>query len=347
MTSENGGRVFKPSWIDGFNNWLERQRLRPWILYVILGIAMILVQILFLWTDSASFADELLPVIVFNGLAVPYLLAMIRQLDNQAMHALKSMRPVLKLSTEEFNVYKFRIANMPFLAPLLAGLAMTVFTILFPLVASEPERYAALEQLSVFTIVYHIIDKSSAFLFGVVLYHTIRQLRLVNAINSNDIRINIFQLRPVQSFSRLTASTALALVIFFYGWMFINPELLADPAILGVSLLFTALAVLVFVWPLWSVHRLMVVEKEKALNEIELHFEAIFAKFNQQVADDDYTAAEKLNGTIMSLEIQHNKVNAVPTWPWRSETARVVLTAVALPVLLMILQFFVQQALGQ
>jgi hypothetical protein len=235
---------------------------------------------------------------------------------------------------------------MPFFAPLLAGMAMTLFAILFPLVASEPESYAALEQLSLFSIVYHLIDKGSAFLFGVIVYHTVRQLILVNAINSTAIRVNIFQLRPLQSFSRLTASTALVLLIFFYGWILINPELLADSAILGVSMFFTVLAVLVFVWPLWSVHRLMVVEKEHALQEIELQFATIFTKFNQHVAGDDYAAAEKLNATIMSLEIQYNKIDALPTWPWRTETARIVVTAVALPVLLMIAQLFVQQALG-
>lgn len=347
MTSKNGSEAFRLSWIDRFNNWVEQLRVRPWIFYAGLGIALILVQILFLWLDGGSLVIELLPVIVFNGLAVPYLLAMIRALDNQAVQALQGMRSVLMMSTEEFNAYRIKIANMPFLAPLLAGLAMTLFATLFPLIASEPERYAALGQLSMFTIVFHLIDKSSAFLFGVVIYHTIRQLGIVNDVNSNYVRINIFRLRPVKAFSRLTASTTIGLVVFFYGWMVINPELLGDPAILGVSLVFTALVVLLFVWPLWGVHRLMVAEKVRALQEIELQFEDIFTEFNKHVVENDYAAAEKLNGTIMSLEIQHNKVSAVPTWPWRSETARVVVTAVALPILLMIVQFFVQQALGR
>jgi hypothetical protein len=345
MASEKVGKTFKPSWIDRFNDWVERLPLRPWIFYTGLGVALILVQILFLWLDGGSYTSELLPVIVFNGLAVPYLLGLLQLLDNQALSALENMKSVLSLSQEAFETYKFRIANMPFLAPLLAGLAMTLFVILLPLVAREPQRYAALDQLSFFTIVYQVVDISSAFLFGVVLYHTIRQLRLVYAINSSYIQVNIFQLRPVQAFSRLTASTALGLVIFFYGWLFINPELLADPAILIVYLLFTGLAVLVFVWPLWGMHSLMVLEKEQALQKIEQQLEILFKKFNHYVSAEDYEAAQALNGTIMSLEIQHNKVNAMPTWPWRSETARIVLTAVALPILLMIVQFFVQQVI--
>ena len=346
MMVENSAEVFNPSWIDRFNSWVGQLRIRPWVFYLVLGIGLILLQVLFLWLDSGTLAIELLPVIIFNGLAVPYLLALIWILDQQALQGLESMKPVLRMANEGYETIERKISTMPFLAPLLAGLAMTAFAILLPLIASEPARYAALDHLSLFSFVYHIIDKSSAFLFGVILYHTIRQLRLVNIINSNYVHVNIFQLRPVQAFSKLTASTALGLLAFYYGWIIINPELLADPAILGISLMFTILAVLVFVWPLWSVHRMMVIEKEHALNEIELQFEALFEKFNGFVAKDDYAAAEKLNGTIMSLEIQHNKVNAVPTWPWRSETARIVLTAVALPVLLMILQFFVQQAIG-
>lgn len=345
MASGNGGEIFKPSWIDRFTDWVGRLPVRPWIFYMALGIGLVLVQIVFLWLDGGSLRSELLPVIVFNGLAVPYLLVLIWILDNQALTALERMKSVLDLSQPEFEAYKARIATMPFLAPLLAGLAMVIFAGLLPLVAMEPLRYASLEQLSLFTFVFQIIDKSSAFLFGVVLYHTIRQLRLVYSINSNHIQVNIFQLRPVQAFSRLTASTALGLVIFFYGWIFINPELLADPAILVVSIVFTLLAVLVFVWPLWGMHTLMVSEKEQALHEIEQQFELLFTKFNHCVAAGDYKEAEKLNGTIMSLEIQHKKVNDVPTWPWRSETARIVLTAVALPILLMIVQFFVQQAI--
>ena len=245
MVADNSSEVYKPSWFDRFNDWLAQLRIRPWVVYVALGVALVLVQGFLLWLEGGSFTNELLPVICFNGLAVPYLLALIQLLDDRAVQAMQGMRPVLKMSDEMFDAQKFRIATMPFLTPLLAGLAMMLFAILFPLVASEPGRYAALAQLPLFNVAFQIIDKSSAFLFGVVVYNTIRQLRLVNAISSNYIRVNIFQLRPVQAFSRLTAATAVGLVIFFYGWLWINPDLLADPAILGVSLLSPS-------WPCWS-----------------------------------------------------------------------------------------------
>jgi hypothetical protein len=92
----------------------------------------------------------------------------------------------------------------------------------------------------------------------------------------------------------------------------------------------------------------MEAEKERMLHELDLQFGAVFAMFNQRFHvndnDDDYSAIGRLNATISSLEIQHRKIAAIPTWPWRPETVRSVLTAITLPPVLMIVQFLVEQA---
>jgi hypothetical protein len=210
---------------------------------------------------------------------------------------------------------------------------------------TTPIGYAALERLRVFAVVFQVVDRSSAFLFGVIIYHTIRQLRLVNAINSNHLRINLFNLGPSRAFSSLTAATSVGLMFGVYAWMVINPELLTDPASLGFTATITVLAVTVFVWPQYGVHRRMEVAKERALHEIDLRFEAVFAAFDVGLRDEDYAATEELTGTIASLEIQRKTIAAIPTWPWRPEAARFALTAIALPVALMILQFLFERAL--
>lgn len=338
---------YKPSWVDRFNSWAETVPVNVWIFYTILGIVLILFQVFFLWVDRGLYANELLPVIIFNGFAVPFLLAMVYLLDNQAMEALNAMKPMLEMSETEYDDYKYRLSNMPFLVPLIAGLAMVVFVLLMERFFTTPVRYTALEQLPVFTVVFFIVDKGSAFLVGVFLYHNIRQLRLVNAINSHHTRINLFNMRHLHAFSRLTASTAVGFLFFLYLWMLINPELFADPAIFGLIVVMTILAVFIFGWPLWGVHRLLVMEKERALDEIDHNFEAVFSRFNQKIHDNDYVATERLSRTIASLDIQQKRINDIPTWPWRSETARLLLTSIALPIVLMIIQYIVLQALDR
>lgn len=340
-------RAYKSSWIDRFNNWVEKLSIPARIFYILLGLALIVVQMLFLWPEGGLRQAEILPVIIFNGLFTPFLLALIYHLDRQAVTALKNMRPVLDTTESEFNQLEYALAHMPAPLPLAAGVTVLVMVILMEQLGTVPVRYAALEQLPIFAIIYHVVDKSSAFLFGAFIYHTIRQLRLVNTINSNHIRINLFNLGPLRAFSRLTAATAVGLVVGVYAWMLINPELLADPVIFGFGLIITILAVSVFVWPLHALHRSMQAAKERALHEIELQFEAVFSKFNQRFREEDYPALAILNGTISSLEIQHRKIEAIPTWPWSPETVRPTLAAIALPLILTILQFLLGQAFNR
>jgi heme exporter protein D len=340
-------RPYRPSWIDRFTNWVEKLPMREWIFYVGLGLGLICIQMLFLWLDGGLQYDALLPAIIFNAVAIPYGLALIHLLDNQAIKALNSMRPTLAITEPEFDDFQYRLSTMPSRATFIVGLTMVVFLILTERLGIEPVRYAALDDLPIFTIVYHVIDKSTAFVVGTFVYHTIAQLRLVNTIYSNHTRINLFGLKPLYAFSKLTASTAAGLVISVYPWMLINPDLLADPLGLGGTVAFTILAFAVFVLPLVGAHRLMEMEKERMLHELDLQFGAVFAMFNQRFQNndnDDYSTIGRLSGTISSLEIQHRKIKAIPTWPWRPETVRSVITAIALPLVLMILQFFVERA---
>jgi hypothetical protein len=340
MTANSKQRPYAPSWIDRFTDWVEKLPIPAWVFYLGLGLALVLCQMLFLWLEGGlSVAEVLLPVIIFNALLIPFGLALMHLLDSQAVTALNSMRPTLEMTEPEFDKFQYMLSNMPSRPALIAALGTLVFLILTERLWITPVRFAALEQLPIFTVVFHFFDKSPALVFGAFIYHTIRQLRLVNTINSNYLRVSLFDLAPLQAFSKLTASTAVGLVIGVYGWNLINPELLADPMSLGFAVLFTILAVAVFVWPLWGVHRLMEMEKARALREIDRRFEAVFSDFNQFVHDDDYAATERLNGTIASLEIQHRRITAIPTWPWRPETARFAVTAIALPLILTILQF--------
>lgn len=345
MTTNSSERPYKPSVIDRFTDWVENLPVPAWASYTLVGIVLLLIQILFLWLEGGLQAQELLPVIIFNSIATPLLLALIWLLDAQAATALAAMRSALDMTEPVYDDYSYRLSNMPFPAALITGTTLLVFLIVMEQVSAVPSRYAALDSLPVFTWVYQIIDKSSAFMYGVMTYHTIRQLRLVRTINSSHLRISLFDAGPSQAFSRLTATTAVGLMTGIVAWMSLNPDLLASPASVAFTVGFTLLAVAVFVWPLLGAHRLMDSEKARLLRELNARFETVLAEFNRCIREQDYEAADQLNGMITSLDIQHRRISTIPTWPWKPETARIALTAIALPLMLMILQYFVLQAL--
>lgn len=314
------------------------------ILYSLFALALILLQLLLLWMEGGLLDPALVPLIVFNGLLTPFTFALIRFLDVQAGRALESMRPSLELADPALAILRFRLTNMPTGAPLLFGGLLLAFAVLMESLWITPLRYAALDQLPLFSIAFHIVDKSSAFLFGVFAYHTIRQLRLVNTIHRSRLRISLFQLEPTRAFSVVTASTAAGMVVGAYGWLVLNPELLSDPVTVGFLGLVSLTALVVFVWPLMGVHGLMEAEKEGWLKKIDQEFERVFSDFNRGLRDDDYSSLARLNGTIASLEIQRNRIASIPTWPWKPETARFALTTIALPLLFAVLRFLVERA---
>lgn len=329
--------------LDRFTNWDEGPAMRVWIRYAGIALVLILIQVLFLWAEDGLQARALLPVILFNGLFTPFLLALISLLDHQAVAAVQTMKPELAMTEKEFNRYEYRLAHMHPWRVWAAGLTVFILVVLMESLWITPNRYNPLGQLPVFTIVFQVIDKSSAFLFGVFLYHTVRQLLFVNTLLSKHVRINLFQCAPLQAFSKLTASTAIGLVVGVYGWVFINPDLVADPAIIGFAAITTLLAVSVFVLPLYGTHRRMKAARERALQALDLRFESIFGRFNHHFEAGAFDEMENLNGMISSLEIQYRKVKEVPTWPWRIESAQFVLTAVALPLFLAIMQVLFEQ----
>ena len=55
---------------------------------------------------------------------------------------------------------------------------------------------------------------------------------------------------------------------------------------------------------------------------------------------------DQLNGTITSMEIQYNRNKAIPTWPWKPETAQFALNAIVLLLVLAVLRFLAERAFG-
>ncbi len=340
-------RPYEPSWIDRFTDWVGRLSVPEWVVYVGLGLGLIGIQLLFLWLDGGLKFGVLLPVIIFNAFAIPNALALVHLLDHQAVAALKAMRPTLAITEPEFDDLQYRLSTMPSGPTFIVGVSLVALLILTERLGVVPVRYAALDHLPIFRVVYHVIDKAIPFVFGPFVYHSIAQLRLIDAIYSSHARIHLFDLQPLYAFSRVTATTAVGLAVSVYGWMALNPELLSDPVGLAGTVAFTILSVAVFAWPLAGAHRLMQAEKERMLHGLDLQFAEVFATFTQRLNDGDFAAMEALNATIASLDIQHRKVQAIPTWPWRPGTVRSVLGVIALPPVVSAIQLVVERVFGQ
>jgi hypothetical protein len=56
---------------------------------------------------------------------------------------------------------------------------------------------------------------------------------------------------------------------------------------------------------------------------------------------------DELRDAMTSLEIERSALTRIPTWPWQPETLRGLITALLLPVAVLLIQFVLQRAFGQ
>lgn len=177
-------------------------------------------------------------------------------------------------------------------------------------------------------------------LVGVLIYHTLHQLRMVNEIYTKHTRINLFQLGPLYSLSSLTALTAIGIGIPTYLWFQIN-ILSADSSYLSdifQTIVLGIVIVVTFISPLLGAHSLLEKEKQRLNDEVARRMEATIARLHKQIDNDVLDDRAALKETLDGLVTEQGVIQKLRTWPWRTETVGGLGLAFLLPILIWVVQ---------
>ncbi len=340
-------RPYPPSWLHYLSRWVQRLPGPSWAYYLGLWLALVVIQVAVLWIEGVFAVGTLFPAQFFIPAMLVLMLGMVHQLDRRVNAALETLRPVLTFDENGYDLARYRLTTLPALPTLLASVITIGIVLLLGLVSGDsessikavaPSPIAHSFLLAVYWIGWWIV--------GAFIYHTIRQLREINRIYTEHTRVHLFAQRPLYAFSGVTALTAGVLALATYGWTALNPDNLTDVYSVVVIVAITVLALLVFVWPLWGVHRLLREEKARLLDECALQLEDAIADLHRKMEGGDLTGVDQLNLAMASLVIEKDALDAIPTWPWQPETPRLLITALALPLGLWIIQYILQLVLG-
>jgi hypothetical protein len=341
----NEAEEYPPSWVDRFTGWVDRRPGPNWTYYAGLGLALLLVQIIIVWLEGVRPMGIFLPHYGFLAAMISYFMALFPYLDNRADSALTTLRPTLKASEEEYSQLRYQLTTLPARPTLLASLAGVIAINLITALFGAPTSFVALAAISPMSAALLYFTYMVAWwVFGALLYHTVRTMRLINRIYTTHVRINLFGMSPLYAFSSVTALTAVSLTFSTYAWLAIN--LLFDPMSIGIAVVITVLGLATFAWPLLGIHRLLVKEKERLLEEGSRRLEATIADLHQRVDSGELEGMMDLNMTIAGLEMEQNALNRIPTWPWQPETVRLLVTALLLPLGLWVVQIVLQAIMG-
>jgi hypothetical protein len=338
---------YPPSWLDRLTKWVERMPGWSWVFYPALGLVLAFLSTAVNWVDGTYPIGTFNTFHIWLALQSPYLLALTRYLDGVAEAALRNFRPALEVSKEEYDELHYRLTTAPARPALLGSLVgIAVNVLMLPyypqfitLFGFSNRPASALILLGLQSLQFGVA--------GALVYHTIHQLRLVSHLYADKANVNLFDISPLYAFSVLTSKTAVGVLIYNYLWTITMPaDLMSTSISIAIGSFFVLVNIVTFIWPLLGVHGQLVQEKQRLLREGSQLLETTITELYGRAKAGELDRIDELRVTMASLETGQNMLTKIPTWPWRPGTLRGFISALLLPLVIFVLQYFLQRFLA-
>jgi hypothetical protein len=338
--SPGGSRPYAPSWLNRLLAWIGRLPGPTWWFYAAFAVVTATLGQVIFWRAGTLPVGEIDPAQIFWGVYLPAQLWTIGYLDGVAREALSAFRPAYEMDDGEAGRLEYQLTVVPAVPAAIIGLAVLPVTLLGYVVDPVAAGVAGYDAVTL------TARAASEWFVGAVLlvfvYHTLRQLRLVSRLHDQVARIDLFQPRPLYSFSRLTSRTGMALLLFVATGLAASPGFLASdafwtlwaPWLIGVPLV----AVAVFVLPLYGMHLRLAAAKDTMQGQADARIKMIVDELNAAADARDLGRADGLQKLLAGQLSQREVCARLSTWPWSGGTLRGFLSALLLPIAVFLIQ---------
>ena len=335
---------YRPSFVNRFMDWVKRLPIPYSLTYLVLFILHTLLNHIFGWLDGST------PAFTFN-LLVPIFplwlwgpLLIMTYLDATALDALSKFSLLLDISPESMQRLKYEFSTMPARGAIINSFILIVIYSIYTYLAYPV--YVALGFGFWFGIVHTIIDGLIVFpIGGLLIYHSIRQLRLVHHTVKLVKQFDLFRLDPVYAFSVLTSRTGIAWICLATLTLLMSPLQVTYSIEIG-PIVGAVLSLVAFALPLWIVHQRLVQEKNNLLAQLGQRVKSTLARLHHAVDENDLDDVPQLNSVLEGLNNERNILEKIRTWPWKTETLTGFLSVIVLPIVLFLIQIAIQKWLN-
>jgi hypothetical protein len=328
----DGRAPYAPSWVNTLNDWFERLPGPTWLAYpaaMAAGVGL---------SFSVPFLDPTTPAIdpfqiVYYG-ALPFaVMWLIADLDRTASRALATLRPLLSLSDEEIAQARLTLSRVPARPALAVTIASALITAIGYVL--DPVGAGIVGYSAVGLAFRGVWESLVAAIFLILLYHTVRQLRLIGRLHESLGAIDLFDQARLYALSSVTSTTAIGLVLLLAPSVFLIPSgagstfLLISLAWYGVAL---AIAVGAFFLPLRGVHGRLAAEKAELAGAVGRRISGALEAIHRAVDAGDAAGVAEGHQSLSALTAERDLVARIPTWPWSPAALTRFLSAVLLPI---------------
>jgi hypothetical protein len=343
----SGEGAFRPSWVDRLTDWIDGLPVPQWVFYLVVYVLGALLLHLASWLEGSQRFGRPQLESFLDALFLPYILALIHYLDRAASRALAKIRPLLDTTDDEFAGLRFQLTTMR--ANVVCSLTIAVILITALIGVVRPQGLLPDEGSPVAIGLLLILFALGWLTVPILLYHTVRQLRIVSILYSHVKHINLFNLQPLEALSGLAFRTALGWVILLNLSLLLNFVLLSRYSLTFVITLIVLeliMAFLAFVLPVWDFHVKLREEKGRLREENSQRLEVALDELHRRMDEDNTAGMADFHSGIRGLLAFQTELDKVSTWPWRATTVRGLASAVFLPILLLVIQQVLVRIMG-
>jgi hypothetical protein len=342
---------YLPSWFNRLNAWLDRMPGPIWITYVSFALLLFVLGVLIQILEGSNQSVTFHPIINIALFQIAYVLSLLSFLDKQALNALVKISPILKLNESKVETLKFRLVTLPSQPmTLLTILAMFLFLGLGIAMLNAVDIQSGHSPL--FQRMMPISKTPTGFFFWgiwtllwvintIFIYHTIHQLKTIDHIYKHHTKIDLFRQSELFAFSRLSAYTGIGFVITSPVWLAIDSGIMN----ILINLVFSIVAMIIFVAPLMGVHGLLKDQKDELIKDSLSKKADLIRDLYARMEEKDLDHIEDYDRALSSLKNAHDEIEQISTWPWQTTTLRQLLGAILLPITIWMVQYFLVQLL--
>lgn len=339
---------YTPSWLEWLLGGLLRLPAPPWTIFLGLGLGLLLLESVVKWNDGAYPVGTVFLNHAVLAATVALIFLVTHLTDIIGAAAMQDMRPALIVNQAEYETLSYQLITAPAPGAFLASLGGIAALGLWILSERDGEVF---QTLKLFTspLATALDGLILVFVFasiGVAVYGFVHMLRLMNHIYTVYTRIDLFYPDPLYGFSRITAFLGLSVTFAEYAWLLTSPGILTQPLGQALAVGVPLVAGIIFLVPLLGIHGKLVDEKGQRQAELAACVDDTITKLHRAVRDGKDAETDKWSKTLQSLNLAEQRLDRIPTWPWRPETPRLMATALLLPSILWFIQRFLGRMVG-
>ena len=334
----------KPSWTDRLMDAVERGPLPYWIVYPALFLLEAAIFHLIGWQDGWVKPYTLERINFLYPLWAWFPLLAMTYLDGVAKQSLQAFASLLDDSPEDLARLEEEFTHMPPGPVIATGLIWVgVYALMMVISFGSFVRDYGLGNFAM--LVSGLVGLVTFPVGGVLYYHTIRQLRLVSETVKRVRQFNLFQLDPVYAFSRLTSQTGLFWLLLLTLTQLVFPANLLTVVSISLYVIMVVLVCAAFMLPIWSVHHRLKDEKSRLISEANQRLESKLEGLHRSLDADHLEEVVTIREAVCALVEEREILSKIPTWPWRTGTLAGFVSALILPVILVLIQVGLEKSI--